>query len=83
MRDAWNVLDFIIVSSAYIPYIINSNTIDISALRVLRILRPLRTINNVKDLKLLLNAFFASIPMLCDTFVVLMFVFLVFAIAGL
>jgi hypothetical protein len=85
LRDWWNVLDFVIVGSAYIPYVTPSSGggFSLAGLRALRILRPLRTISSVKALKVLLKAFFASLPMLCDTFAVLLFVFLIFAIAGL
>ena len=60
-----------------------SSSPSINALRALRILRPLRTISSIEDLKVLMKAFFSALPMLCDTFAVLIFVFLVFAIAGL
>jgi hypothetical protein len=86
LRDWWNVLDFVIVGSAYIPYLLPSSGgsgFSLAGLRALRILRPLRTISSVKALKVILKAFFASLPMLCDTFAVLLFVFLIFAIAGL
>jgi hypothetical protein len=83
LRDSWNILDFTIVSTAYIPYVIGGEGANLTALRSLRVLRPLRTISSIQSLKILLSAFFASLPMLCDTFFVLMFVFLIFAIAGL
>jgi len=84
LRDSWNCLDFLIVVTAYIPYIIQGqSSVNLSSLRALRILRPLRTISSVKSLKVILLAFFASLPMLLDTFFILMFVFLIFAIAGL
>jgi len=46
LRDSWNFLDFIIVVSAYIPYIVpgDGGGFSLSSLRALRILRPLKTI---------------------------------------
>ena len=83
LRDYWNMLDFTIVVSAYVPLVFNSSTINLTGLRTLRILRPLRTISTVKALKLILLAFLSALPMLCDTFMVLIFMFLIFAIGGL
>jgi hypothetical protein len=60
---SWNILDFVIVSTAYIPYVIGSESgVNLSGLRSLRVLRPLRTISSIKALKILLMAFFASLP---------------------
>lgn len=60
LRDWWNILDFVIVGSAYIPYLTPSSGggFSLAGLRALRILRPLRTISSVKALKILLKAFF-------------------------
>jgi hypothetical protein len=93
LRDAWNVLDFVIVSTAYLPYILSntfklfsyldSKTIDLKSLRFMRILRPLRTITSIKALKVIMLALLSAMPMLCDTFVVVLFIFLIFGIGGL
>jgi len=44
LRDAWNILDFMVVILGWLA-IIFENSGDISAIKVIRILRPLRTIN--------------------------------------
>ena len=52
LKDAWNVLDFIIVTTAYIPYILGSDSVvNLNALRSLRVLRPLRTVSSIPKLK--------------------------------
>jgi hypothetical protein len=49
----------------------------------MRILRPLRTITSIKALKVIMLALLSAIPMLCDTFAVVIFVYLIFGIGGL
>jgi hypothetical protein len=84
LRDPWNLLDFIIVISGYLPLIIEgNNTINLSGLRSLRVLRPLKTVTAIKKLRSLIITIFNAIPYLLEIVVVLVFVFLIFAIAGL
>lgn len=84
LRDPWNRLDFIIVSSGYIPLIVPGNSgINLSGLRSLRVLRPLKTVTTVKKLRSLILTIFSAIPYLLEIMVVLIFGFLIFAIAGL
>lgn len=45
LRDAWNILDFIIVLSGWAETVFS--TVNLSALRTLRILRPLRSISSI------------------------------------
>jgi hypothetical protein len=52
IRDAWNILDFVIVISGFASIILASNSTgksktNISALRTFRVLRPLRTISGI------------------------------------
>ena len=85
LRDSWNILDFVIVVSAYIPIIIkdsDQNT-SLTGLRSLRILRPLKTIAKSKDLRVIMMALISAVPMLLNTIFILIFFFLIFAIAGL
>lgn len=52
IRDAWNLLDFIIVVSSLLPLLLGgSSSINLSVLRSLRVLRPLRTISSIRKLK--------------------------------
>jgi hypothetical protein len=83
LRDYWNMLDFTIVVTSYIPYILTSNKINLSSLRSFRVLRPLRTISGVPGLKVIVQSLLASMKLLKDTLILLAFFFLVFAIAGL
>jgi hypothetical protein len=84
MRDPWNLLDFIIVVSGYIPIFFSSGGgINLSGLRSLRVLRPLKTVTAIKKLRSLILTIFNAVPYLLEIMVVLIFVFLIFAIAGL
>ena len=84
IRDPWNVLDFIIVVSSYLPLFMGSDSsINVSGLRSLRVLRPLKTVTAIRKLRALIITIFAAIPYLIEIAVVLIFVFLIFAIVGL
>lgn len=56
--------------------------LDIKALRVFRVLRPLRAVSSIRGLKILVSAVLNAIPMLGNTLVVLLFFFIMLAIAG-
>ena len=60
----------------------SGNQLTVSSLRVLRVLRPLITVSSVIGLKILLQALFSAVPLLIDTLTVLMFYFMIGAIAG-
>ena len=84
LRDAWNMLDFVIVITAYIPIVLSgSSNVNLSGLRAFRVLRPLKSISSVDGLKVIVSALLSSLPLLRDTIIVLMFFFFIFAIAGL
>lgn len=84
LRDAWNILDFVIVVTAYPAVIWNSSSgVDLSALRSLRVLRPLRTISSIKALRNILAALFSAAKPLANSIFMLVFFFMVFAIGGL
>lgn len=52
MRDMWNIIDIVIISTGYLPYVVTTNNeINLSALRSLRVLRPLKSITKIKALK--------------------------------
>lgn len=82
LRDVWNVLDFVIVVTAYLPYIQTSNGVNLKGLRSLRVLRPLRSISSVKALRLIIVSLIRALPLLRDLILILLLLFLVFAIAG-
>ena len=88
LRDPWNMLDFVIVSSAWLTFLQEAfgsggGGSSLGALRAFRVLRPLRAVTSIKGLQVLVVAVLKSIPLLKDTFLILTFFFLIFAIAGL
>lgn len=83
LREAWNVLDFAIVVTAYLPYVVSSKSVDLRAFRALRVLRPLKTLSNVEALRIIVVTLLAAIKPLIETLFILFFFFLIFAIAGL
>jgi hypothetical protein len=93
-RDAWNWLDFVIVGEGLLFLGVElsatisgedggDNEVDLSLLRIVRALRPLRAVTRLPELRVLVEALFQSIPLLGTTFLVFLFYFLVFGIAGL
>lgn len=87
-NDYANCLDFFIVVIGYLDLYGSQSGSDselsgMSALRTFRVLRPLRTITRLQGLKIIMNALLASIPMLMNTLVVTLFLFLIFGIVGM
>ena len=87
IKDYWNILDFFVVLVGWISFVIerlmNGKKISgLAGLRAFRILRPLKTVKRFKGLKKLVTALLASIAHLGETTIVLIFFFLIFAIAG-
>lgn len=84
LRDYWNILDFTIITTGYIPYLLqNDSGVNLSVLRSLRVLRPLRTISSIKSLRVLLVTLFSAFPLIMNSVMVVMFFLLIFAIGGL
>lgn len=83
LRDAWNIMDFVIVVTAYLPYIVSSSNVGLQSLRSLRVLRPLRTISNIEALRVLIGTLIAALGPLLDTLFIVFFLFVIFAIGGL
>ena len=82
LRDTWNILDFIIIMSSYLQMMISSGT-NLNVLRSFRVLRPLRTISGIEGLRVIVTVLMKSISLLLDILIILMFFFVIFAIAGL
>jgi hypothetical protein len=81
IRNAWNILDFVIVISATISVIFT--TIDlgfIKSLRVMRVLRPLRLLAKHRGLKLAISALFNSLPNIGNLLMIVMFFIFMLAI---
>ena len=81
LRNNWNKLDFLIVLSSYFTFFLDSS-INFGGFRAIRILRPLRTISSIRNLRVVLVTLFKALPLLTDTLVILIFFFIVYAIAG-
>lgn len=63
LRSAWNVLDGVIVCTAWLPYFLPLNASS-SGMRAFRLLRPLRTISRFPGLKRLVTAILLALPQL-------------------
>jgi len=81
LRDAWNILDFLIVISGFFSIFFSSG-VNLRSLRTIRVLRPLKTIQTIAGLRVLVTALISALPLLRDTIIILIFFFIIFAIAG-
>lgn len=83
LSDAWNQMDFFIVMTSIIDMSLDGLEIKfIKILRMLRALRPLRFLSSNVQLKLLVNALISSLGGLFNVLIVLVVVFLIYAIVG-
>ena len=87
IKDYWNILDFFVVLVGWVSFILEramngTKITGLAGLRAFRILRPLKTVKRFKGLKKLVTALLASISHLGETTIVLVFIFLIFAIGG-
>ena len=73
LRDAWNILDFIIVVFSVLGILIYSDLSVVKVLRVARILRPLRLIQRAEGLKIATMAFFKALPQILRLHIVISF----------
>lgn len=80
LRNAWNVLDFIVVVTALLSNIPEVPTM--TAIRVFRVLRPLRSVSALPGLQKLVLAMLSSVPQLVSVVILLAFIFTVFGIFG-
>lgn len=81
LSDPWNILDGIIVLSAYLQLLLSSGA-NLSVLRSFRVLRPLRTISGIEGLRIIVSALMKALTLLIDTVIIMVFCFFIFAIAG-
>lgn len=82
IRDAWNILDFVIVMSGLVGYVFQGGGANLSVLRSFRVLRPLRTISSVKGLRIIIQSLINALPLLTDTLIVVLFFYIVMGIIG-
>ncbi|TNV88166.1 hypothetical protein FGO68_gene13672 [Halteria grandinella] len=92
LRDYWNWIDFIIIIQVITSWFLESSIINgagqksqikLNSLRVLRIMIPLKSLRNVEGLKILVISLLHALPLLRDSFIILSFFYLLFALAGL
>ena len=83
LRDPWNCMDGFIVIIGILGKIISGNLGWVRSLRTMRVLRPLRVISRVPELKVVVNALFASLPGMGNVFMVSLLFWLIFGILGM
>ena len=84
IRDSWNQLDFFIVITSMIDFSLGNIELPfIKILRLLRTLRPLRVVSHSKSLRLIVSALFSSTGAIINVSVVVLVVWLMFAIFGI
>ena len=79
--DPWNWIDFMVVVFAMIS--LYSNIDGVTVFKTFRVLRPLRTIKSSPELASVVSLLLESFVSTRDIFTVLIFMFIVFGIAGL
>lgn len=77
-NDGWNIFDFIIVASVFLPFAGSS----IAVLRLLRLLRVLKLVKALPKLQLLVSALLKSIPSMGYVTLLLVLLFYIYAVAG-
>lgn len=83
LRDSWNILDFIIVAISLVDLTTTGVNLSIFKLfRLLRALRPLRFISHNKSMRVIVNALVESFQALANVSIVILIVWLIFAILG-
>ena len=87
LRDYWNWIDFMIIIQIFTGWILTSlgrsTSVRLNALRVFRILIPLKSLRTIEGLRILVVSLFHALPLLRDTFIILGFFILLYALAGL
>ena len=84
LRDSWNQLDFFIVLTSLVDFFLRNVDLPfIKILRLLRALRPLRVISHNQSLRLIVAALFESVGSIFNVSIVVLVVWLMFAIFGI
>jgi flagellar basal body-associated protein FliL len=83
LYNGWNILDFVIVTSAIVGLIPGTGDISfLKALRMLRILRPLRLISRNRSLKLAILCLIKAIPSILNLMLIVLFFIFLLGILG-
>ncbi|XP_023037062.1 uncharacterized protein LOC6652900 isoform X1 [Drosophila willistoni] len=80
--DSWNRLDFFIVLSGLLEYVMHVENLNLTAIRTIRVLRPLRAINRIPSMRILVMLLLDTLPMLGNVLLLCFFVFFIFGIIG-
>ena len=83
LKDLWNIFDLVIIIISILNYLQVDGGLNLIALRSLKVLRPLKTISIVKKFRNLIETILSAIPYLLDIALILIFMYLVFAISGM
>lgn len=84
MGDSWNKLDFFIVTTSIVDMMLTNTDIPaLKVLRMLRMIRPLRVISHNPQLKMIVAALFESVGSIVNVSVIVMIIWLMFAIYGM
>jgi len=88
MRNPWNFMDFFVVTSGFLPYVMpeskdGEGAVDLSTLRTFRVLRPLKLVSGVPSLQVVMSSIAKAIGPLVNIALLLFFAVLIFAIIGL
>merc|ERR1719362_661927 len=89
LRNPWNIMDFIVVVSGFLPYLIPASEEDgesgpdLSTLRTFRVLRPLKLVSGVPSLQVVMSSIAKAIGPLANIALLLLFAVIIFAIVGL
>jgi len=82
MYGPWNYLDMVVLAVGFINKFGNPDG-PLKVLRLLRAFRPLRMVNRIAGMKLVLEALIGACPALANVCILLLCVFVIFAILGL
>ena len=88
LKDAWNWLDFFVVTSTLIQEvmrIINPGAKEsaFAAFRAIRLLRPLRLLGRIQSLKVMITTLIGSVQTLSGTMGLALFFYIIFGILGI
>ncbi len=84
LRDSWNGLDFFFFFLSIIDMSLSGTDIPaLKVLRLLRMIRPLRVISHNPQLKMIVAALFESVGSIINVSVVVLIIWLMFAIYGM
>ena len=83
LRDFWGVLDFTVVTIAWIPILTPMSLGDLSVFRSIRVLRFLRALKMVPGMPMLVNSILDVLPKMGSVSALCTFVFAVFGIVGM